>query len=151
MKKRRNISKGAFSPLFHNIINISLTSGYILFVKCDFSIYFFPHFCLEVQVSQSISESPLNLEVMRVNCLRKSRELPAVTCIGSTVCLKQSQKYRKMMFFSKLNLQYSKCPKILYTSFQQNGICKQLQTQIRILLHELFDQDLHCWTFHKVF
>ena len=45
VEKRTNSSKGAISPLFHNIFNISLNSGVKLFIthlfaKCGCSIYF---------------------------------------------------------------------------------------------------------------
>ena len=42
----------------------------------------------------------------------------------------------------KLIVFYGLCPKILYTSVWQNGICKQ--TQMRLPLKEQSDQGLHC-------
>ena len=44
MEKRRNCSYGAFFPLFHNILNISLNSRvqlHYIFVKCGCANYFF--------------------------------------------------------------------------------------------------------------
>ena len=62
---------GANSSLFHNIFNISLTSGvklHIHFVKCGCSIYFFLNFanllCRGTDISKH-SESPLDFEITR--------------------------------------------------------------------------------------
>ena len=72
MEKRRNCSSGAISPLFHNIFNISLNFWSQItysFIKCGCSIYCFRQFhksdmwrygYLEVWISRSISESPLD-------------------------------------------------------------------------------------------
>ena len=61
--------------LFSIIFSISLEfeeSNYIIFVKCDCSIYFssFLQFrYVEVRISRSISESPLEFEITRVGCI----------------------------------------------------------------------------------
>ena len=71
VKKRRNCSLDAFSPLFHNIFNISLTSRVNLHihllnvvVRFIFSIWY-----VEVRISRSISESPFDVELTRVDCI----------------------------------------------------------------------------------
>ena len=83
MEKRRNCSSGAISPLFHNIFSISLTQYFqyisnvrsqitYSFVKSGCLIYVFLNlqfWYIEVWISQSISESPLDFEIMRVNCI----------------------------------------------------------------------------------
>ena len=64
MKKRRNCSWGAISPLFHNIFNISLSSGVKIaysFVKRDYLIYFFLNtanlICRGTDISKYFRES----------------------------------------------------------------------------------------------
>ena len=64
-----------FSPLFHNIFNISLTSRvqlltYLLnvVVRIIFSSILQPWY-VEVRISRSISESPLEFEITRVDCI----------------------------------------------------------------------------------
>ena len=62
------------SPLFHNIFNISLTSGIKItysFVKCGCSIYFFLNsenlICRGTDISKYFRES-LDFEITRVDC-----------------------------------------------------------------------------------
>ena len=63
MEKRRNCSKGAISPLFHNIFNISTFRSQITytFVKCGCSIYFFLNsanlICRGTDISKCFRES----------------------------------------------------------------------------------------------
>ena len=71
VEKRRNCSLGAISPLFHNIL--TYLSSYIthIFVKCDNRISFsliLQIWYVQVRISRSISESPLEFEIMRVDC-----------------------------------------------------------------------------------
>ena len=75
MEKRRNCSLGANSPLFHNIFNISLTwrvqlHVYLLNVvnRISFSAIL-QSWYVEVRISRSISESPLEFEITRVDCM----------------------------------------------------------------------------------
>ena len=62
------------SPLFHNIFSISLTSRvqlHIYLLKLVNRIIFswiLPIWYVEVQISWSISESPLEFEITRVDC-----------------------------------------------------------------------------------
>ena len=69
MDKRRN------SPLFHNIFNISLISGvklhtYLLNVVNRISISSILQIrYVEVRISRSISDSPLEFEITRVDCI----------------------------------------------------------------------------------
>ena len=73
VEKRRNCSLGAISPLFHNIFNISLTSRvqlhiYLLDVVVRtnfFAILQIWH--VEIRIPRSISESPLEFEITRVD------------------------------------------------------------------------------------
>ena len=76
--KRRNCSQGAISPLFHNIFNISPTLRvqlhiYLLNVV-NWIIFssILQIWYVEVRISRSISGSPLEFEVTRVDC-RKIR------------------------------------------------------------------------------
>ena len=79
MEKRRNCSKKAISPVFHNFFNISRISRvqlhiYLLNVvnRISFSSVL-QIWCAEVRISRSISESPLEFEITRVTCIsRKS-------------------------------------------------------------------------------
>ena len=73
MDKRRNFSSGAISPLFHNIFNISLTSGvklHILFMKFGCKIYLFLNssnlICRGTDISKYFRES--DFEITRVDC-----------------------------------------------------------------------------------
>ena len=75
MEKRRNCSKGAISPLFHNIFNICLTSRVQLHlhllnavVRFIFS-WILQIWYVEVRISRSIFESPLEFEITRVDCI----------------------------------------------------------------------------------
>ena len=69
--EKRNCS----SPLFHNIFNISLTSRDQLHIKLlnvVVQIIFssiLQCWYFEVQISRSISESPLEFEIMSINCM----------------------------------------------------------------------------------
>ena len=68
VEKRRNCS---ISPLFYNIFNISLTSYYIYLLNvvvrmiCSSILQIW---YVEVRISRSISESPLEFEITRVDC-----------------------------------------------------------------------------------
>ena len=71
--------KWAISPLFHNFFNISLTSRvqlhiYLLNVvnRISFSSIL-QIWCVEVRISRSISESLLEFEITRVDCMRPGR------------------------------------------------------------------------------
>ena len=75
VEKRRYCSYGAISPLFHNIFNIPLTSWvqlhiYLLnvVVRIIFSSIL-QIWYVEVRISGSISESPLEFEITRVDCI----------------------------------------------------------------------------------
>ena len=80
-KKRRNCSYEAMSPLFHNIFKTSLTSGVKLHinlwnvvVRLIFSSI--PQIWhIEVQISRSISASPLDFEKTRVDCKYSSQKI----------------------------------------------------------------------------
>ena len=68
-------SKGAISPLFHNIFSVYQNSRVQLhiyiFVKCGLSNYFssiLQILYVEVRISRSIPESPLEFEITRVGC-----------------------------------------------------------------------------------
>ena len=68
--------KGEIASLFHNIFNISLTPGVKLrtytFVKCGCSIYIssiLQTWYVEVRIYRSISDSPLEFEITRVDCI----------------------------------------------------------------------------------
>ena len=72
MEKRRN---WAISPLFHNIFNISLTSGvklhiYLRNIVVRF-IFSWPLQVLyvEIRISRSILDSPLDFEITSVDCI----------------------------------------------------------------------------------
>ena len=94
VEKRRNCSWGAISPLFHNIFNIFLNSRVIL------HIYFWKYIYLwlfelfvssvlqiwyvEVRISRSISESPLEFEITRVDCILNNMFYTAETRNFST-------------------------------------------------------------------
>ena len=77
VEKRRNCSYGAISPLFHNMFNISLTSrvqlqesSYLLNVVNRISLSsILQIWYVEVWIPQSISESPLEFEILRVDCI----------------------------------------------------------------------------------
>ena len=64
------------SPLFHNIFNISLTSSVQLHIYLSAvvnQVIFFSIlqiWYVEVRICRSISESPLEFEITRVNCIR---------------------------------------------------------------------------------
>ena len=66
--------KGAISPLFHNIFNISLTSKVqlpISLLNVVNQIFFssiLQTWYVELRISRSISESPLEFEITRVDC-----------------------------------------------------------------------------------
>ena len=66
---------GEIAPLFHNIFYISLISGVKLHIICKMWLFdlFFPQPCksdiLEVLMSRSISESPLDFEITGVDCI----------------------------------------------------------------------------------
>ena len=94
VEKRRNCSQGAISPLFHNIFNISLTSRvqlhiYLLNVvnRISFSSIL-QIWYVEVRISRSISESSLEFEITRVDCICISEQrkplpgwsMPCSTC-----------------------------------------------------------------------
>ena len=72
MEKRRN---GAISPLFHNIFNISQTSGVKLhFHLLNVAVRFIFSSILQigyvvVRISRCVSESPFDFEIMRVDCV----------------------------------------------------------------------------------
>ena len=75
VEKRRNCSSGAISPLFHNIFDISLNSRVQLHinllnvvVRIIFSSIL-QIWYVEVRISRSISESPLEFEITRVDCM----------------------------------------------------------------------------------
>ena len=78
VEKRRNCSWGAISPLFHNIFNISLTSKVqlpISLLNVVNQIIFssiLQTWYVELRISRSISESPLEFEITRVDCTYKS-------------------------------------------------------------------------------
>ena len=55
VEKRRNCSKGAISPLFHNIFNISLTSGVKLHIQLF--VLLFSLFLHETHVIHEIHDS----------------------------------------------------------------------------------------------
>ena len=75
VEKRRNCSWGAISPLFHNIFNISLTSK----VQLPISLLnvvnqiilssILQTWYVELRISRTISESPLEFEITRVDCM----------------------------------------------------------------------------------
>ena len=71
VEKRRNCSLGAISPLFHNIFYISLTSHINLLNVVVWIIFswIFKIWYVEVWISQSISESPFDFEITRVDCI----------------------------------------------------------------------------------
>ena len=75
MEKRRNCSSGAISPLFHNIFNISLTLRvqlHIYLLNVVVQIMFFSIlqiWYVEVRIARSISESALEFEITRVDCI----------------------------------------------------------------------------------
>ena len=75
VEKRRNCSWGAISPLFHNIFNISLTSKVqlpISLLNVVNQIIFssiLQTWYVELRISRSISESPLEFEITRVDCI----------------------------------------------------------------------------------
>ena len=78
VEKRRNCSWGAISPLFHNIFNISLTSKVQLPIsllnvvnRIIFSSILQTWY-VELRISRSSSESPLEFEITRVDCICKS-------------------------------------------------------------------------------
>ena len=77
VEKRRNCSWGAISPLFHNIFNISLTSKVqlpISLLNVVNQIIFssiLQTWYVELLISRSISESPLEFEITRVDCIYK--------------------------------------------------------------------------------
>ena len=73
LEKRRNIS-----PLFHNILDIALSSIVQLHinllnvvVRIIFSSIL-KIWYVEVQISRSVSESPLEFEITRVDCIKMS-------------------------------------------------------------------------------
>ena len=76
MCKKGNCSSGAISPLFHNIFNISLTSRvqlhiYLLNVVVRIILSSILQTCyVEVRISRSISEGPLEFEITRVDCIK---------------------------------------------------------------------------------
>ena len=74
-KKEILWKRGEIVPLFHNIFYISNLKSPVthVFVKCGYSNYFFPPFCksdnyVEVRISRSISESPMEFEKKKVDC-----------------------------------------------------------------------------------
>ena len=84
VEKRRICSLGSISPLFHNIFYIFLISRVQLHI-CMLNVVvriIYPQFWyLEVRISRSISESPLEFEIMRVDCImqverRRRRRIP---------------------------------------------------------------------------
>ena len=74
MEKRRNRSQGAISPLFHIILYIFLTSGVklhiqLLNVVVQFIVSSLSQlWYVEIRISQSVSMSPLEFEITRVDC-----------------------------------------------------------------------------------
>ena len=64
-----------FSTLFYIYISNFRSQNTHSFVKCDCSIYCFPHslnsdtMYVEVRISRSISVSPLEFEITRVECI----------------------------------------------------------------------------------
>ena len=78
VEKRRNCSWGAISPLFHNIFNISLTSKVqlpISLLNVVNQIIFssiLQTWYVELRISRSISESPLEFEITRVDCISQN-------------------------------------------------------------------------------
>ena len=82
--------KGAISPLFHNIFNISRISRvqshiHLLNVVVRFIFSSILQFWyVEVRISRSISESPLDFEITRVDCICFLYVLPLVPREGCT-------------------------------------------------------------------
>ena len=70
-----NLTSGAISPLFHNIFNIFLTSKVqlpISLLNVINQIIFssiLQTWYVELRISRSISESPLEFEITRVDCM----------------------------------------------------------------------------------
>ena len=69
----------AISPLFHNIFNISVSSGVKMWL---FGYSFFSSILqilyVEVRISRSISESSLDFEITRVDCILNPRHVECV-------------------------------------------------------------------------
>ena len=90
-EKEEKLLQGAISPLFHNIFNISLTSRiqlhiYLLNVVNRISFSSILHICyVEVRISRSISESPLEFEITRVDCIYVMYLSPQSDSIGVLV------------------------------------------------------------------
>ena len=98
MENRRNCS--AISPLFHNIFNISLTSRvqlhvhiYLLnvVVQIKFSSIL-QIWSVEVRISRSISDSPLEFEITRVDCIFNNEPVHDKTYIKICVTSKDSDQ-----------------------------------------------------------
>ena len=91
--------KGAISPLFHNIFNISLTSGVKLHIQLWNVIVRFIFssilqiWYVEVQISRSIAESPLDFEITRVDYVNEDKSY----CLGHVRNL-QSDYYALYMY-----------------------------------------------------
>ena len=67
------LEKGEIAPnfCFPQYFNISLTSGVKLYIQLSnvYVRFIFPQFCESGRISQGyISESPLDFEIMRVDC-----------------------------------------------------------------------------------
>ena len=115
VEKRRNCSSGAISSLFPNIFNSSLTSGVILlyiFISemwlFDFIFSSILHsWYVEVWISRSISESPLDFEITRVDCIISKRSERQV-CLGRPIgCVRKWDKVISLTRRLDLYLQYS--------------------------------------------
>ena len=91
-------SSGAISLLFHNIFKISLTSGVRLHihllnvvVRLIFSSIL-QIWYVEVRISRSISESPLDFEITRVDCISWSISTADCTMeLGNDILFENTQ------------------------------------------------------------
>ena len=105
VEKRRNCSWGAISPLFHNIFNISLTSKVqlpISLLNVVNQIIFssiLQTWYVELRISRSISESPLEFEITRVDCIVvvSSVGIKSVVCIHYDVALQFIEQICKLL------------------------------------------------------
>ena len=73
---QQSLDLGAISPLFHNIFSISLFSGVKLHIHLWNVVVWFvffssilPIWYVKIRISRSISESHLDFEIMRVDCI----------------------------------------------------------------------------------
>ena len=121
VEKRRNRSLGAISPLFHNtpkeqfllfstIFSIYLfqESNYIFICEMwSFDLIFFPQFCksdMSRYRSQSIPVSPLDFEIMRVNCKSYCTEpyIGYAPGCSTIACLTADLRFTSMSHLSHL-------------------------------------------------